>query len=132
MREGEYAPGYRPVTSNVFHIPERLKELDERYFVLYNTRTGRFELHIRGQVGGTLGCVFPFDELDARALLYAREHHVSRLKQLAREAEAHNEKLEKEAENTILDKANEKMKQALKYLDRHTGAEELPGELIHE
>lgn len=74
------------VTGDVYNITGRLKEIDRDYFVMFNKRTQRFEVHIKGQ-WCTLGCELPFEELDARTILYVREHHASRMAALMAEME---------------------------------------------
>lgn len=111
FRENEFGPGRIPVMTNVYFIPERLKQIDESYFVMLHL--GRYEIHSSRQTDDTLCCVLPFDELDARALLYVWEHHISRLEALVRETEAYNEKLDGERMKRFLEQAGEKMKEVL-------------------
>ena len=37
------------ITENAFDIVKRLKEIDPKYFVVYNTMFKRFEVHNSGQ-----------------------------------------------------------------------------------
>ena len=83
------------VTSDVFGIVERIKEIDPDYFIMLNRETQRFEVHIKGQLC-TLGCELPFDELDARTLEYVRAHHSSRIAAIQREIELEEARAEKE------------------------------------
>jgi len=129
-REGEFAAGRIPVTSHVTDIPARLKEIGPGYFVMFNARTQRFEIHDGTQAGGTLACVLPFEELDARALEYARRYHVSRLEETAREIDAHNERLEEAARAHFLDRAAEKTREAVSYLKNRADTDIIPKELI--
>ena len=50
-REGFYSPDRIPVTKHVCDIPDRLKQIDRHYFVMFNTRSQRFELHDARQRG---------------------------------------------------------------------------------
>ena len=129
-REGEYSRGYVPVIGSVYDIPARLKEIIPSLFVMFNTRTQRFEVHDAAQDGMTLACELPFDELDARAVEYVRERHVSRLEQVAAEIDRYNERLEKSAYDKHMDKANYRMKEAVRYLQQHESKTELPKEMM--
>ena len=60
---------------------------------MFNRRKQKFEIHCASQIGDTLACVLPFDELDARAIAYAREYSAERLEQIAREVDAYNERM---------------------------------------
>jgi len=129
-REGEFAAGRIPVTSHVTDIPARLKALAPGYFVMFNTRAQRFEIHDAAQRGGTLACVLPFDALDSRAVEYARRYHVSRLAETAGEVDAFNERLEREAREKYLERAAGKTREALTYLEKRTDTDIIPKELI--
>ena len=129
-REGEFAEGRIPVTSHVTDIPARLKAINPRWFVMLNARTQRFEIHDAAQPDGTLACALPFDALDARAIEYARRYHVSRLAETAREIDAFNENLEREAQQRYMAQAAERTREALHYLRRRPDADAIPKELI--
>ncbi len=129
-REGEYARDRIPVTSNATDIPARLKALRGSWFVMLNTRTQRFEIHDSAQPGGTLACALPFDALDARAVAYAQRYRAERLRETAREVDAFNERLEREAARSYLDRAADKTREALNYLRNKTDTDTIPKELI--
>ena len=131
-REGEYAKDRVPVRTSVYGIPERMKELRESLFVMFNTKTQRYEVHDSTQEDCTLACELPYEELDARALLYVREMRRERTEALVREIEAHNERMVERAHNEHMDKAGYRMKQAIKYLASHESAEQLPKEMIED
>ena len=128
-REGEYAPGRIPVVSHALNIPARLKAVGAGYFVMLNVRTQRFEIHDAAQRENTLACVLPFDELDARAIEYARRYHVSRLGETAREVDDCNERLEREARRRCLEEAADKTREAVNYLKHRTDTDMIPKEL---
>lgn len=130
MREGEYGRDRVPVVSHAMDIPERLKELDEGYFVMLNVRTQKFEVWHRGGGEGMLECVLPYDGLDERAVRHVREHRMERMEQLLREIEAHNERLEEEEKRRWLDEAGERTREAFRYLRNRSGTDEIPEELM--
>ena len=121
-----------PVLSNVYDIPVRLKTLNRDFFVMFNRRKQKFEIHCASQVGDTLACVLPFDELDARAIAYAREHSAERLEQIAREVDAYNERMLAASEREMLDKANYKMRETFNYLKNNSRTDSVPKEVIAE
>lgn len=131
--EGEYGPDRSPVLTNAYGIPERLKEVDKRFFVMFNRQTQKFEVHVTGQQGTTLSCELPYPDLDYRAIEYLRKYHVSRLFQIAQEIDEYNEKLEQTSVKEALEKPNAKMKEAIVWADRHPSTEEIiPKELVAE
>jgi len=130
--EGRYDRNHIPVTSHVMDIPVRLKELNRAFFVMFNTRTQKYEIHCADQPFETLACSLPFEELDARAITYAREYSVERLEKIAREIEEYNERLVAKAEADMMDKANYKMKEAFNYLKNNSKTDSIPKEVIQE
>jgi hypothetical protein len=135
MREHEGVPSKSrsPVLHNVFDIPERLKEIDPRFFVMFNHRTRKFEIHDNMQIYNTLAVVLPFEELDARTIDYVRGRMNNDVIAMARMIEEENERLEAKKQADLLDKAGYKTKQALKYLDSSLKTtDRIPQELIAE
>jgi len=132
--EGHYYSGRIPIMSHTLDIPRRMKEIDPRYFIMLNTRTQKYEVHVAGQRGTTLGCELPFDQLDARALEYVRRYSVERTDQTIREMDRHNERLEQTKLDLTIDRANYKMADAIRYADHHPSkdGEAIPKELIAE
>ena len=81
------------ITNDVFDVARRIKEIDENYFVIYDRRLLRFEIHNKRQRPDTLSLVLPYDTLDCRAIdkvLSTRTEYVQ--KQLAK-LDEFNEKL---------------------------------------
>ena len=132
MREGEYGKNRVPVLSHALDIPARLKELDEHYFVMLNTRTQKYEIHYAGADGGTLECVLPDDALDERAVRHVRRHRMERMEELMREVEEHNRKLEEEMRKEWLCRAGERTAEAIRYLKNRSDTDEIPKELMEE
>ena len=100
--EGRFDEYHIPVVSHAVDIPIRLKELNGAFFVMFNTRTQKYEVHCADQPFETLACVLPYDELDARAIDYVREHSVHRMETIAKEIDEYNEKLARKREAEIL------------------------------
>lgn len=130
--EGQYCENKIPITGGIYDIPQRLKEIDPRYFVMFNKSSQRYEVHVDGQYPSTYGCTLPFDELDARALHYVRENASSRTVDVAREIDRHNEQTDKRREAAFMDKANYKLKEAARYLADNIHTDLIPKELINE
>ena len=84
-------PWYELIERDVFQISRRICEIDPDYFIVFNCRSGKYEVHNTGNIGGTYCFTVPYDELDARTLNYCRETLVSR--DVAARIEAHNERL---------------------------------------
>ncbi|MBO8161337.1 MAG: hypothetical protein H0Z24_06835 [Thermosipho sp. (in: Bacteria)] len=101
------------VKTNVYEIPERLKEYDDSFFVVFNTRTKKYEVHSTDNIGNTYCLTVPYNELDCRTLELVKRGDIKArgMKAIIREIDEHNEKIEKknkrEFHNWVQDVARE-------------------------
>lgn len=130
--EGRHTKEHVPVTSDVYNISERIKAVDERFFVMLNRQTQRFEVHVKGQPATTFGCELPFDTLDARALEYVRKYSAARTQNLARDIAAHNDRLAEARSGKHIENAGYKMREAIMWAENHPSNQMPPEELIAE
>jgi hypothetical protein len=93
--------GLVKIEKDLFSISQRLKEIDARYEVYRNTLASRFEIYIER----ALQFVVPFQKLDARTLEFARKTRIERRMQIMKEIDEHNERIERQKEKEILEKA---------------------------
>ena len=93
--------GLVKIEKDLFSISQRLKEIDTRYEVYRNTLASRFEIYIER----ALQFVVPFQKLDARTLEFARKTRIERRMQIMKEIDEHNERIERQKEKEILEKA---------------------------
>lgn len=110
------------VLTNVYFIPERLKEIDPHYFVLRNLEKGVFEIHNSGQRDSTYCLTLPFPELDARALELIRKTQTKNIARLIAEMDLENERLQNEKHKEIAD-AGYIAKEILEYANHHESKE---------
>lgn len=100
-----------------FRVEERLREIDPSYEVFYNKKDKRFEVYSKRAGESFLAVVSPYSELDARLVSYVRKTRVERVKDIIKEVEENNEKIERKAveekEKIKQDKINE-LKKKLK------------------
>lgn len=57
----------------MYFIASRLKEIDPTYYVVYDPKKRRYEVHSDEQRGGSLCFVVSYYRLDARTIDYALE-----------------------------------------------------------
>lgn len=115
-------PNLTEIKTNVFHIPERLKEIDAGYFVVRNHEKRRFEVHHRFQPHTTYCLTVPYGELDERTVVLVRKTAWQNAEKLIAEMEEHNRKLQKQ--NTLADvESVQKTKEVLSYLNQHESKE---------
>lgn len=97
----------------VYNIPQRLKEYDESFFVVYNTKSKKFEVHSTDNLFSTYCFTVPFNELDSRTIDLVKKNDTKNKgpQDIEREINRHNEKIEekkdKDFKNWIEDVAKE-------------------------
>lgn len=100
------------VKTNVYHIPERLKEYDNNLFVVFNARKNTFEVHSKENKGSTYVMTVPFSELDDRIIHHVKKHDLKMQgNKMIEEMNKTNERLElqqeKDRKNWIKDVVKE-------------------------
>ena len=72
------------IFTDPFFICERLKEIDKSYFVMFDFKEKKYQLHSSEQKGNSYCLTFPFDCLDARAVEHARKTRVEMKEKLSK------------------------------------------------
>ena len=103
----------RVITDDVFGIARRIKEIDSRYFVVYNEAKKRYEVHSSENKGDTLSLVCPYESLDARVIKLVRATRRENAKQIFSDVEQHNEKIEKAESERQADESRYRAKELL-------------------
>lgn len=88
-------------------IRQRLTEIDDSYFLVYDIRRHAYEVHSSDQGSYTFCFTVPFDCLDERTLTHALRTRSQNQETLIRELDAYNEKLHKENMKKAVEKAAE-------------------------
>jgi hypothetical protein len=111
-----YRQTYRQrLTGDLYNIVGRIKDIDPDYFVVYNVKICKFEIHNSNQKGDTLCVVLPYRELDARAVEYLHRTSVQRTDQLMQELTQSNDMLVKQENYQLSQNAQERFEEALYY-----------------
>lgn len=108
IREGQEDMQYLiEIKSDVFDIADRLKSIDGRYRLYYNTIAHRYEVYTL-EPRPTLQVVLPFSPPDARCLEHVRKTRAERIAALIQEIERENERIERDRAREIVDRAMER------------------------
>ncbi|MDD4315927.1 MAG: hypothetical protein PHC84_02075 [Clostridia bacterium] len=83
------------INCDLFDIADRLREIDEGYTLMYNTRRQRFEIHRQAEGRVSYELTLPYDRLDARSVEFCRKTRKERAAALLREIDEANKALEK-------------------------------------
>ena len=100
------------IKSDLFNITKRIKQIDKKYFIVFNKKTKKFEVHYKRN-SSTLELVLPFDRLDKRTLDFVLKTKMENKQKLIEEMERNNQKLEDEKNRNMLDETTYKAKRAM-------------------
>ncbi len=84
------------VEGDLYDVAERIKAIAPYYFVVFNEKTRKYELH-SDRERPTKILVFPFEKLDQRCIEHTVMTRVENFDRIIEEMEKHNEKLERDA-----------------------------------
>ena len=112
--------GYK-VTGDLYSIADRLKEIDNGYFIYYSYKNKRYEVHNKNQRGQTLSLVLPYKTLDERTIRLVRKTRSERMKSLIEEMERENARLEKEQMQCLIKSKQDQFEDALIQLTKPNG-----------
>ena len=84
---------YQEIKSDLFNIVKRIKGINPKYFVLYNHKKKKYEVHFK-RSKSTYELTIPFDTLDARAVNFVMKTRMENQKKLLKEIEESNKKLQ--------------------------------------
>ncbi len=91
------------IQSDTFFIGERLKEIDDSYFLIYNFSREKFEVHSSALSGSTYCLTVPYPVLDERIIDLVRKTRSENLDRLIKEMDEQNEKNQKKREKEAVD-----------------------------
>ncbi len=77
-----------------FYISSRIKEVDENYFIVFNTARNAYELHSSAQIGSTYALTIPYSQLDERTIFLARKTRKQNFDKLIRQMDEENQRLQ--------------------------------------
>ncbi len=84
---------YKVIRDDLFDIVKRIKQIDPKYFVLYNITRKKFEIHYT-RSKNTYELTIPYDGLDARTVDFVLKTRIQNQKKLLEEIENSNKKLQ--------------------------------------
>ncbi|MBQ3494591.1 MAG: hypothetical protein IJA69_04165 [Clostridia bacterium] len=85
-----------PILNDSLFISNLVKQIDKDYYIIYDTKKQKYQLHNSAQVGGSYCLTCPYKELDARFLEYAQKTRRENQETIFKEIEKQNELLKKE------------------------------------
>ena len=96
------------IFSEPFDVCDRLKSIDDGYFVVFNVKRDRYEVHNNRQTD-TFCFVVPYDKLDSRTVDYCLKTRVQNVDKLIKEMDEQNAAAEAELVRREYEASGEKM-----------------------
>ena len=98
------------INNDLFDIASRVKEIDPRYEIYFETESQKFTLWAEGKRQLTL----PFENLDERALVYTRKTRIENMEEVIEEIDSSNEKHENDRLVRVQDKIEDEYSRRLR------------------
>lgn len=93
------------INNDVLNISKQIKQIDRNYILVYNKQNCKFEVYYKNL--NNLQIILPFNALDNRSVEFVAKTKVENSKEILKEIEEFNKKLEQEKISTIKDKVLE-------------------------
>ena len=97
------------IDTDALFITNRLKEIYKDYYVIYDTKKQKYELHAREQIGGSYCLTCPFGCLDERFVELALRTQSKNRSKLIAEIDQQNEKQQSQNVKKFMDTIGEKL-----------------------
>ena len=98
------------INNDLFDIAWRIKEIDPRYEIYFETESQKFTVWAEGKRQLTL----PFENLDERTLVYTSKTRVENMEEVIREIDSGNDKREKDRLIRVQDKIEDEFSHRLR------------------
>jgi len=102
------------IENDVFDIINRLKEIDEGYYIVYNTNSKKNEIHNK-YTKNSYCLTIPYSQLDERTIVLANNTHVRNYKKILESIEENNDRLQTEKIEELKEVNDYKIRELLKY-----------------
>lgn len=105
------------IREDLFDISSRIKEVDKNYYIIYDTKKRRYEVHSAMQKDNSF-CFVVGKRLDYYAIVKAQKTSIKWLKNIIKNIDEDNKRVEEKRKNEISYKYKTNIKSVLDYIDR--------------
>lgn len=99
---------YQIIKNDVFNIAKRLKSIDPKYFIVFNSDRNKFEVHYM-RAKNTYELTIPYNKLDARSIDFVLKTRIQNKQKIFEEIENSNKKLEQENIKNLIEKIDRRI-----------------------
>lgn len=105
------------ITNDLFNIAKRIKQIDSNYFIVYNKRFSRYEVHYKKQIGSKIAFCLG-NKLNAYAIKKAIVTSCKYSNKIIKEINKSNKILQQKKEQEFANKHIETLNSYLNYANR--------------
>lgn len=109
---------YTLIKNDMFHISERLKRINKNYYILFNQKKLRFEVHSSEQLNNSYCFLVPNNKLDKRVLDYVFYSNINNFDSIISKIDNDNAKI---INNNRLDKLDSTSQISKEIFDYESG-----------
>ena len=102
------------ISNDVFDIVNRVKEINSGYFIVYNTKKHKYEVHNSNQVGSSF-CITCENGLNSTVISKLRKTRIENIDKILKEIDENNAKNEQITKNAMTDETSFKLKEMFDY-----------------
>ena len=90
------------IKNDLFNVVNRLKSIDKKYFVVYNCKNHKYEVHYK-RAKNTYELTVPYDKLDSRTISLVLSTKIENQRDIFEKMEKENQLLEQKNKTQILE-----------------------------
>ena len=99
---------YQIIKNDIFNIARRLKFIDKKYFIVFNSDRNKYEVHY-SRAKNTYELTIPYDTLDARTIDFVLKTRIQNKQKIFEEIENSNKKLEQQNIKNLIEKIDRRI-----------------------
>ena len=99
---------YQIIKNDIFNIAKRLKSIDKKYFIVFNSDRNKYEVHY-SRAKNTYELTIPYDTLDARTINFVLKTRIQNKQKIFEEIENSNKKLEQQNIKNLIEKIDRRI-----------------------
>lgn len=102
------------IKNDAFNICERIKSINPHYYIVFNTKKHKFEVHNSKQYSNSF-CITCENGLNYSVIQKLRKTRIENLDKIVKEIELNNQAIERKAKEETLDNAQIKAREMFDY-----------------
>lgn len=95
------------INSDVYNISKRIKDIENDYYIVFNTSKNSYEVHCSNQLDTSYCLTVPFKNLDTRTLDYVYQTKSENIDKILNQIESENKIKENAEKQGVLNDLNE-------------------------